>query len=174
VTRVGGHLARLRQAVSGPADVWLLCRMLAWSTVLPVVKRALPLPRLVRLVRPRRQGNARDRSRELAIEALSAWVFKTRPPGARDNCLERGLVAYRYLARAGAKPTLVVGMRRTAGRHGHVWVCVEGAAVHDDAEALAAFEPVLAFASDGRLVLGERAQASRALEREREDSERER
>jgi transglutaminase superfamily protein len=148
--------------------------MLAWSAVLPLAKRALPLPRLVRLVRPRSRGQKRDHARETAIEALSAWVFKTRPPGARDNCLERGLVAYRYLARAGADPMLVVGMPRTPGGHGHVWVSVDGAAVHDSPERLAEFEPVLAFASDGRLVLGEGAAPLGAGERERERPERER
>jgi hypothetical protein len=101
-------------------------------------------------------------------------VFKSRPQGARDNCLERGLVAYRYLARAGADPTLVVGMPRTPGGHGHVWVSVDGVAVHDSAARLADFEPVLAFGSDGRLVLGESAAPLRVGERERERPERER
>src|SRR5438045_7408931 len=129
--------------------------MLAWSAVLPVAKRVLPLPRLVRLLRPRSQRNQRDRSREAALELLSAWVFKSRPRGARDNCLERGLIAYRYLARAGAEPTLVVGMPRTPGRPGHVWVTVDGAAVHDGLETLAELEPAVAFAGDGHLVPGE-------------------
>jgi hypothetical protein len=172
--RVRAHFLRLGASLSGPGDLWLLARMLAWSLVLPFGKRVLPLPRLVRLVRARTRTARRDPRREQAIAELSAWVFKSRPPAARHNCLERGLVAYRYLARAGAEPMLVVGMPRTAGGHGHVWVSVDGAAVHDSAEALAEFDPLLAFASDGRLVLGEGAEPLRAGERDRERPERER
>jgi hypothetical protein len=166
MSRLRRHLGNLR--VSRPADAWLLCRMLAWSAVLPVAKRTLPLPRLVRLLHARSRARARDPARERAIAALSAWVFKTRPRGARDNCLERGLVAFRYLGRAGADPTLVVGMPTRPGEHGHVWVSVDGVPLHDSPEALAPFEPVLAFASDGRLVLGEGAEALRAGERQGE------
>jgi transglutaminase superfamily protein len=166
--RVTRHLAALGAQLERPADVWLLVRMLAWSAVLPIGKRVLPLPRLVQLLLPRARARERDRRREAAIESLSEWVFKSRPPSVRDNCLERGLVAYRYLVRAGADPTLVVGMPRTPGGHGHVWVSVDGTPVHDSAEQLAQFEPVLAFASDGTLVLGDLAEPLLAGERERE------
>jgi hypothetical protein len=85
--------------------------------------------------------------------SLAAWVFKTRPPGARDNCLERGLVAYRYLARAGASPELVIGVAKSAqGVHGHVWVTIDGRAVHDSPATLAGFEPILVVKSDGSLI----------------------
>jgi hypothetical protein len=80
-------------------------------------------------------------------------VFKTRPPGSRDNCLERALVTYRYLCQAGARPELVMGVARgEKGVHGHAWVAVDGHPVHDTAGELARFEPVLRFGSDGSLV----------------------
>lgn len=85
--------------------------------------------------------------------SLTAWVFRTRPPGARDNCLERGLVAYRYLSRAGAGPELVIGVAKGAqGVHGHVWVSIDGRAVHDSPSTLAGFEPILVVKSDGSFV----------------------
>jgi hypothetical protein len=138
--------------VSAPADVWLLARVLAWSFVLPVAKRMLPLPRLVRLMWSRPRSSQGDRFREDTITALVTWVFKTRPPGSRDNCLERSLVAYRYLSRAGLAPSLVIGIEKAPSvTHGHVWVTVEGRPVHDSPEVLARFEPVAAFGSDGML-----------------------
>jgi hypothetical protein len=45
----------------------------------------------------------------------------------QDNCLERSLVAYRFLGRAGASPQLVIGVARDErGVRGHAWVTVDG------------------------------------------------
>jgi hypothetical protein len=127
--RIRRHTSRLRNSVSRPSDAWLLTRMLGWSVVLPIAKRAIP------------------------FTSLAAWVFKTRPPGARDNCLERGLVAYRYLSHAGADPHLVMGVAKSMGGvHGHVWVMVDGRPVHDSPTTLERFEKMLVFASDGALL----------------------
>jgi hypothetical protein len=151
--RIRRHASSLRKSVSTPSDAWLLGRILGWSLVLPIAKRTLPLPRLLRLMRPRKHTAERDPEREAAIASLAAWVFKTRPPRARDNCLERGLVAYRYLSRAGASPELVVGVAKgTEGVHGHVWVTVDGRAVHDSAAMLAGFEPLFVVKGDGTLI----------------------
>jgi hypothetical protein len=159
--RIWRHASRLRSSVSTPSDAWLLMRMLGWSVVLPIAKRMFPLPRLVRLMRPRKSTARRDSEREAAIASLAAWVFKTRPPGARDNCLERGLVAYRYLSRAGAGPELVIGVAKgTEGVHGHAWVTVDGRAVHDSPATLAGFERVLAFRSDGTLIRADSSSAT--------------
>jgi hypothetical protein len=150
--RIRRHASRLRSSVSTPSDAWLLARVLGWSLVLPIAKRALPLPRLLRLMRSRKRTTQRDPEREAAIVSLAAWVFKTRPPGARDNCLERGLVAYRYLSRAGACPELVIGVAKgLEGVHGHAWVTVDGRPVHDLPATLAGFEPILVVKSDGTL-----------------------
>jgi hypothetical protein len=127
--------------------------MFGWSLVLPIAKRTLPFLRLVRLMRPRERTAQRDPEREATIASLAAWVFRTRPTGARDNCLERGLVTYRYLSRAGADAELVIGVaQETGGVHGHVWVTVDGRAVHDSPATVAGFEPILVVKSDGTLV----------------------
>ena len=98
------------------------------------------------------RSGQRDAGREETITSLVAWVFKTRPAGSRDNCLERSLVAYRYLSRAGLGPTLVIGIAKaSSATHGHVWVTVEGRPLHDSPALLATFAPVAAFGSDGTL-----------------------
>jgi hypothetical protein len=151
--RIRRHVAKVRNSVSTPSDAWLLVRMLGWSVVLPIVKRTLPLPRLVRLMRPHKPMIQRDSRREAAITSLAAWVFKTRPPGPRDNCLERALVAYRYLSHAGAEPQLVMGVAKSiAGVHGHVWVMVDGRPVYDSPATLESFETMLVFRSDGAMI----------------------
>jgi transglutaminase superfamily protein len=151
--RIRRHVSRLRNSVSTPSDAWLLMRMFGWSAVLPIVKRTLPFPRLVRLMRPHKRIIQRDPRREAAITSLAAWVFKTRPPGPRDNCLERALVAYRYLSHAGAEPQLVMGVAKSIGDlHGHVWVVVDGRPVYDSPRTLESFEKMLVFGSDGAML----------------------
>jgi hypothetical protein len=126
--------------------------MLGWSAVLPLAKVAIPLPRLVRLMHVRSCGRARNPRREATIADLGAWVFKTRPRSSRDNCLERALVTYRYLGRAGAGPELVVGVTKpTEAASGHAWVTVDGRAVHDEPDALRDYAKLLVFGSDGAI-----------------------
>jgi hypothetical protein len=74
-----------------------------------------------------------------------------RPRPARDNCLERSLVTYRFLGRLGAGPELVVGVGSEGeATVGHVWVTVDGRPVHDEPQSLDAYETVVVFDSDGR------------------------
>jgi hypothetical protein len=126
--------------------------MFGWSAVLPVLKFALPLPRLVRLMHAQcRREPIADRQEKIAT--FAAWAFKMRPERLRGNCLERALVTYRYLGRAGARPELVVGMSPgPEGGAGHVWVLVAGQPVHDSPERLARFAPIVSFGSDGERV----------------------
>jgi len=126
---IGGRAALARyvaRRIAGhPRDVWLAARMLGWAMVLPLLKRVVPPPALARLMwcPPRGQG---DGDRVETIVALSRLVTRARPGSAR-NCYERSLIAYRYLARAGAAPKLVVGVRREGGSiSGHAWVSVRG------------------------------------------------
>lgn len=138
--------------VATPGDAALLARMFAWRLCLPVLKYVLPLPRLVRLMssRPRRGGLRRPRERRIAT--MAAWLYRRGGILATDdNCLERSLLAYRYLAREGSAPTLVVGMRpdSDANPRGHVWVTVSGRSVTDTETSLDAFRTVVSFGADG-------------------------
>jgi Transglutaminase-like superfamily len=151
--KVRSHLGKLHRLVRTPADAWLLARMVGWSLVLPVAKFLFPVRRLAGFMRLEPRAGGRDRAFEQSVVSLSAWVFKSRPRSSRDNCLERGLVTFRYLARAGAQPDLVVGVAKGAeGVHGHVWVLVDGRPVHDAVESLRRFEPLLTFKSDGTVI----------------------
>jgi len=161
---VSGLIARLgalardgaratRECVTSPADAWLAARMAAWALVLPLLKRVVPLPRLVQLMAtpPKRAARdaARDLARERRIVALSRLVYA---PLVRADigCLQRSLLAYRYLGAAGARPSLLVGMRREAGEvHGHAWVTVDGEPAGEPAAWVGQFSPVLVFGSEG-------------------------
>ena len=158
VGRVGA-LARdgvraARACITSPADAWLAARMAAWALVLPLLKRAIPLPRLVQMMvappPPAAGGGVpRDLARERRVVALSRLLYA---PLVRADigCLQRSLLAYRFLGAAGARPSLLVGVRREAGEvHGHAWVTVDGEPAGEPAEWVGLFSPVLVFGSEG-------------------------
>jgi hypothetical protein len=146
----------LRSCVSSPADVWLLGRIAAWAVVLPLAKRVIPLPRLVAAMAAEPKRADRDPELERRIARMARLVYRGRRPTFRDNCLERSLVTYRYLGRAGARPRLLVGLGRgeSGAIRGHAWVVLDGRAVHDGDDALEPYAEVAAFGPDGRRVSG--------------------
>jgi hypothetical protein len=139
----------LRSAVASPSDAWLAVRMVSWSLILPALKFALPLPRLVRLMSARR-GRSRDEQRERQIAQLSRLLYQARALALSDNCLERSLITYRYLGAAGAEPTLVVGMKPGETVAGHVWLTVDGKPIHERPEWLVGYVPVVSFDAAGK------------------------
>ena len=141
-----------------PADAWLALRMLGWRLVLPVLKRALPLPRLVRLMWAGPGPGAPPSGRLARIAELARIVYRSQHHSRAGNCLERSLVLYRYLSAAGADPQLLVGLRPDgAAPRGHAWVTVNGVEIEEPPEALEGLARVVAF-GDG----GSRAEASPA------------
>src|SRR5689334_21871011 len=95
---------KVRARFQTPGDVWLGARMMAWACSLPLLKHALPLPALVRLVRANRRtrtldaGHAeRQRLRCDQIVDFARWSSRLTRWSRGGNCLERGLVAYRFL-----------------------------------------------------------------------------
>lgn len=140
-----------RRVLTSPRAALLLLRMALWAGVLPLLKFGLPLPRLVRLLSPRRSRGPRDPAREKEVVALARALYR-RDRRNRDKCLERSLVTYRYLVSAGASPWLHVGMRREdEAMTGHVWVTLDGEPVHDSRDLLADLVAVLAFDPAGEL-----------------------
>lgn len=128
--------------------------MAGWSLAVPILKHAMPLPALARLAWSRPRGERRP-AREREIAQLAWWSSRVQRRRFPDNCLERSLVTYRFLARAGARPRLVAGVGRAKGDIvGHVWVTVEDEPVHDAAESLRAYGILVEFGDGGRPVRG--------------------
>ena len=146
--KVASRPRALLRLLAHPAEAWLAARVVGWMVSLPLLKRILPLQRLVRLMwRPPRDSE-RDRAREERTIALVSRL--TRASGG--NCLERSLILYRYLGRAGAEPRLVVGMARPDEYLGHVWVVVDDRALLEIMETLRGYEVVATFGDEGRRV----------------------
>jgi hypothetical protein len=144
----------LRDVIQGPSDVWLGVRMVAWSMVLPMLKHLVPLHVLTRLMWPKRRADTRAH-RAPAVTFLARRIFRVRPFLRRSNCLERSLLTYRFLAREGLDPRLVLGARRADGRvRGHAWVTIDGRPVMDGDEEIEQFTPVVEFGAGGTRTKG--------------------
>jgi hypothetical protein len=133
-----------------PAGAWLGVRMLAWRLALPVMMRALPLASLARLAWPRRRSRARRRDREEQVTRIATRLYGRVAAGGEDHCLERCLLAYRFLAQAGAEPLLACGLRRAdTGMIGHAWIVLDGRPFAHADEEIDGFTLVTAFGHGG-------------------------
>lgn len=133
---------------SAAADIFLALRMLAWRVILRAARPLLPLPRLVRFTHRKPSLVERDPARELRIAALAARYCSARL--GDGTCLDRSLLAYRFLSGAGAEPRLVIGVSGSAGTFAwHAWVTVDGHPVHEPRSLLDAYAPVVVFGHDG-------------------------
>jgi Transglutaminase-like superfamily len=148
-----------RQVFSSPSNALLALRMSGWMLVLPLAKRVVPFERLARIMSSDSRGK-RVAGQERFVTLLACRL--TRFSGS--NCLERSLLLYRYLARAGANPTLVLGVGRGNRKRqsGHAWVVSDGVPVVDSEAELQSYEPVLAFGAGARRVPEPVATAARA------------
>jgi hypothetical protein len=143
------RIVNLRGVIKGPADVWLGIRMVAWSAALPALKHLLPLQLLTRLMWAKPRAAARP-DHEPKITFLAQRIYRARPFLRRDNCLERSLLAYRFLAREGMEPRLVLGARKSEGQVlAHAWVTIAGRPLMDGHEALGQFTSLTEFGAYG-------------------------
>jgi hypothetical protein len=131
-----------------------LARLLATFSALGVLKHVVSLPTLVRWASRPPSARATRAADDILSDVVRAGAFGGWPD--RD-CLQRSLLLYRELTRAGWRPELVVGFERgAAGLLGHAWVRADGRVIGDGDAAVARFEPALIFGADGALRTGAR------------------
>jgi hypothetical protein len=148
-------VARVRRGVSlamaSPRDAWLLSRMLAWRSVLPLLKRRVPLARLAKLI-ARKPGAGIWADPADRVPDYVARLYRPSVEGDQGVCLERSLLTYRFLSGAGADPHLVVGVLSGNGQVvGHAWVVVDGAPLFESKATLGGYASLLSFGRDGLL-----------------------
>lgn len=151
MTRLARLLRGASFAADAPGDGWLLARMLAWRTVLPFLKRRVPLATLARVmwrdpragIRPTRAARIIDLAHRLY------WGYRA---GEEDICLERSLLTYRFLSSAGADPQLVIGIRRPGDSViGHAWLVVDGEPLFEPAASVGEYASFFSFGRRGAL-----------------------
>jgi hypothetical protein len=124
-----------------------------WTSaiLLRPLKHVVPLPVLVRLMRPRQPRDDRPH-RDAIVRELATYLSRRGPIPFRapGNCLERSLGAYRLLCSASADPHLVIGVRASSdGVDGHVWIELDGQLFGDDPARVAGYAPIASFNAHG-------------------------
>jgi hypothetical protein len=138
-----------------PSDVFFAMRIMGWACLMPILKQVIPLKTLVRLIRrtgrAAGRGAVRDGVREDQIITFARWACRITRWSSGGNCLERALIAFRYLGAINAQPTLVVGMGRGDGGtiRGHAWVLIDGRPAGESRDSLREYTPVVMFGPDG-------------------------
>jgi hypothetical protein len=129
-------------------DLPLALRMLGWRLILRPLKRFVPLSRLVPLVCRPRASEPRRLGREARVLTLADRLCRGRL--AQGTCLERSLLSYRFLTEAGADAKLIIAVRREDDSfQWHSWVTRDGQPVHERAESLKTYIPVVVFDGQG-------------------------
>jgi transglutaminase superfamily protein len=155
-------LKKVLSSFTSFSDVFLALRVLGWALVLPILKHVVPVRRLAAVMHLAPRSDARNLPREDRIVTFARWGARLIRWNSGGNCLERGLIAYRYLCQSGAKPTLVVGLggsQRTAFV-GHAWVLVDGEPVGESPASIGVYTPVFAFDHRGALIASPHSGAS--------------
>jgi len=147
-------LKKVLSRLTSVSDVFLALRVLGWALVLPILKHVVPVRRLAAVMHLAPRSDPRNFPREDRIVTLARWGARLIRWKSGGNCLERGLIAYRYLCQAGAKPTLVVGLGASEKTAivGHAWVLVDGHPAGESRASIALYTPVFAFDDHGTLI----------------------
>jgi Transglutaminase-like superfamily len=116
--------------------------------MLPLLKRLMPLPRLVALMAAKGDPAASGRALRRVVSVVDA-VLRLR--GGDLNCLERSLLLYRFLGGQERAPELRIGFVRDgpASVVGHAWVTIDGEPVAEAEHPSQRYDELLAFAADG-------------------------
>jgi hypothetical protein len=130
------------------SDALLRLRIAAFAASVPLLVR-LPLPRLARVLRPRRAPGSVDATQVDRIVALTDDALRGR--FVRQTCLVRGITLYYFLSRAGLNVTLCFGMGPMRGEMaGHCWLDVDGQPFREKEDPLPHFTAVYRIAPDVR------------------------
>ena len=106
-------------------EIPVVLRSCILAAIVPVMVKALPLPRVLSLLEPRKRVQSSCDPYELA-RIVSAAV-RLGPRFGVGECLVRSLVLYNSLRRAAYAPLLVIGGRLSDDRfEGHCWIEIDG------------------------------------------------
>lgn len=120
---------KFRNNFSSLDEVWLFTRIFLLATVLPVMLKFIPLPRLMNMLTIRDSrvfkglspAGSKDKIVKFTEYILSCnfWIYQ-------NTCLKRSLILYRFLNQIGMKVQICFGVKYSNGRdgnlEGHAWL----------------------------------------------------
>ncbi len=133
---------------TSPREAFWLTGVALRAALLPVRMRRRSLPELLEAMTPRRPAASRVPEPERMVR-LTDRLLRRRIGPLRPNCLERSLLLYRELRRAGEPVEFCLGVRRRrpgereervgqGDLHGHAWLAVGGEPVYEVSPNVAA------------------------------------
>ena len=127
-----------------PSERTLLLRAFVSLAVAQALLRVAGYQRLVRWARRRGPGQYQGADALGYACELAHWIaVASRHHVVPARCLQRSLVLYHWLWRAGLPADLRLGVRRECGAlQAHAWVEYRGQVVNDQATAVARFVPL--------------------------------
>lgn len=123
---------RLNQ-IKNPGDLWLLLRIAALASVMPVLLRWMKLPVLLNLLDSRNTSAAVEMGQVDRIVGFTHFVLRKSRLGKRSWCLRRSLLLYHFLGKAGLPVEINFGIQKVNGLEGHAWL-THGGEVYLDKE----------------------------------------
>jgi len=125
-------------------------RLLPTYLLFGVLKHFIPLEWLVRWAWSPSTG-PRDHEAQKYLVACASRLNRLLGSSDRD-CVQRSLLLYKMLSRAGVEPRLVVGFDRTNGLIiGHAWIVIDGCPIMESEDDLRRFSPAFSFGPRGAL-----------------------
>ena len=144
--RLSAAISRLSRCVA--ISPFLCLQLLIWRAALPVLKYIVPVHALAKFMWTAPAHRLRGAANVNALNYV--WLNGGRLL-VSPNCLERSLVLYRVLSKAGAGPNLVFGVTRgNDGVAGHAWIEMQGRVFPNGEEQ--AYQRLATFGADGRAV----------------------
>jgi hypothetical protein len=115
------------------------------AVVVPLIVRALPLPRVLSLLRSRgRLAESSVKAHDLA--RIAGAATRLGPRFGVGECLVRSLVLYHLLRRFAYNPVLLIGARLREGQFdGHCWIEVDGKSLCEFNDPRESFKLVYRF-----------------------------
>ena len=128
--------------IKNPRNLWLLLRIAALASILPLLLRWIKLPTLLELLESRKPAVALEKEHIDRIVRFANFVASKKGFGGKGNCLKRSLLLYRFLGEASMRTEINFGIRRGGRLIGHSWLTYKGSPFLDNEEATKDFEPI--------------------------------
>ena len=129
----------------------IMIRLLPMYVIVGLLKHLVPLQSLARWAW-RSPAGPRDSEAERCLVSSVLRLSHLIGSSERD-CVQRSVLLYRLLSRAGADPVLILGFQRENGQLlGHAWVIVDNQPVIESQAELVRFTPAFQFGWRGMLL----------------------
>lgn len=128
--------------IKNPKDLWLLLRIAAMASILPLLLRWMRLPTLLKVLQSRNSVAAPEKEQIDKIVRFSNFVFGRNVLAGKSSCLKRSLLLYHFLGKAGMEVELNFGIKKGNGLLGHCWLTSGGKIYLDNEDHITNFEVI--------------------------------